>query len=141
MQLRASANLSRTLFNRETTSGNLSSERPQLSSRALWATASMRSTRSPLVQIFRVCLPQCSLKIVRSYVGLSTATSHSAERFVFIITKAGKPLVKVVPLETPEAGQVRRLGFMAGQIEVPDDFDRMGEAEIEQLFGGSSLIR
>src|SRR5258706_1521549 len=32
MQLRASANLSRTLFNRETTSGNLSSERPQLSS-------------------------------------------------------------------------------------------------------------
>src|SRR5439155_16097081 len=27
-------------------------------------------------------LAQCSLKIVRSYVGLSTATSHSAERFV-----------------------------------------------------------
>ena len=27
---------------------------------------------------------------------------------------------KVVPLETPEAGQVRRLGFMAGQIAVPD---------------------
>lgn len=59
----------------------------------------------------------------------------------FIITKTGKPLVKVVPLETPKAGQVRRLGFMAGQIEVPDDFDRMGEPEIEQLFGSSSLIR
>jgi prevent-host-death family protein len=59
----------------------------------------------------------------------------------FIITKAGKPLVKVVPLEALEAGQVRRLGFMAGQIEVPDDFDRMGEPEIEQLFGCSSLIR
>src|SRR4030088_3379837 len=49
MQLRASANLSSMAFNRETTSGNLSSERPQLSSRVLWATASMRSTRSPLV--------------------------------------------------------------------------------------------
>ena len=59
----------------------------------------------------------------------------------FIITMAGKPLVKVVPLEAPEAGQVRRLGFMAGQIEVPDDFDRMGEPEIEQPFGSSSLIR
>jgi len=53
----------------------------------------------------------------------------------FIIAKAGKPMVKVVPLETPEAGQVRRLGFMAGEIEIPDDFDRMGSAEIEQLFG------
>src|ERR1700758_2598678 len=56
----------------------------------------------------------------------------------FIIAKAGKPLVKVVPLETPEAGRVRRLGFMTGQIAVPDDFDRMGTAEIEQLFGGVS---
>jgi hypothetical protein len=44
----------------------------------------------------------------------------------------------VVPLETPEAGQVHRLGFMTGQIAVPDDFDRMGEAEIERLFGNSS---
>jgi len=43
-----------------------------------------------------------------------------------------------VPLETPEAAQVRRLGFTAGHIAVPDDFDRMGEAEIEQLFGNES---
>jgi antitoxin (DNA-binding transcriptional repressor) of toxin-antitoxin stability system len=55
-----------------------------------------------------------------------------------VIVRAGKPLVKVVPLETPEAGQVRRLGFMAGQIAVPDDFDRMGEGEIEHLFGSHS---
>jgi antitoxin (DNA-binding transcriptional repressor) of toxin-antitoxin stability system len=55
----------------------------------------------------------------------------------FIIAKAGKPLVKVVPLETPKVGQVRRLGFMAGQIAVPDDFDRMGEVEIGELFGGN----
>ena len=56
----------------------------------------------------------------------------------FIIAKAGKPLVKVVPLETPDAAQLRRLGFMAGQIALPDDFDRMGEAKIEQLFGDKS---
>ena len=30
---------------------------------------------------------------------------------------------------------MRRLGFMAGQIAVPDDFNRMWSAEIEQLFG------
>ena len=29
-----------------------------------------------------------------------------------------------------------RLGFMAGQIDVPDDFDSMGAPEIEKMFGG-----
>ena len=29
----------------------------------------------------------------------------------------------------------RRLGFMAGQIKIPDDFDRMGGPEIEKMFG------
>jgi hypothetical protein len=32
---------------------------------------------------------------------------------------------------------VRRLGFMSGQISVPDDFDRLGADEIERLFGGA----
>lgn len=53
----------------------------------------------------------------------------------FVIAKAGKPLVKVMALHAPEAGQQRRLGFMAGQIAVPEDFDRMGSTEIERLFG------
>jgi antitoxin (DNA-binding transcriptional repressor) of toxin-antitoxin stability system len=54
-----------------------------------------------------------------------------------VIAKAGKPMVKVTPLDTPLAGQVRRLGFMACQIAVPDDFDQMGSAEIARLFGGN----
>lgn len=54
----------------------------------------------------------------------------------FIIAKAGKPVVKVTALTTPIGAQVRRLGFMAGQISVPDDFDRMGKKEIERIFGG-----
>ena len=53
----------------------------------------------------------------------------------FIIAKAGKPLVKVSALGAPAEGKVKRLGFMAGQLKVPDDFDRMGQTEIEQLFG------
>ena len=31
-----------------------------------------------------------------------------------------------------------RFGFMAGQIEVPDDFDSMGGPEIETMFGGAA---
>src|SRR5260370_18352770 len=66
---------------------------------------------------------------------LSRLLDRAAKGEPFIIAKAGKPLVKVVPLETPEAGRVRRLGFMTGQIAVPQDFDRMGAPEIRQLFG------
>ena len=31
-----------------------------------------------------------------------------------------------------------RLGFMAGQIKVPDDFDSMGGPEIEEMFEGNA---
>jgi prevent-host-death family protein len=68
---------------------------------------------------------------------LSRLVEQAAKGEPFVIAKAGKPLVKVMPLDTPVAGQVRRLGFMAGQIQVSDDFDRMGSAEIERLIGGN----
>jgi len=69
---------------------------------------------------------------------LSRLLDRAAKGEPFIIAKAGKSMVKVVPLETSDAGRVRRLGFMARQIAVPDDFDRMGGPEIEQLFGAGS---
>ena len=69
---------------------------------------------------------------------LSRLVEQAAKGEPFVIAKAGKPLVKVVSLDTPVAGQVRRLGFMKGRIQVPDDFDRMGKTEIERLFGGDS---
>ena len=53
----------------------------------------------------------------------------------FIIAKAGKPMAKVVPLSTPDVKEVKRLGFMSSQMSVPDDFDQMGQGEIEHLFG------
>ncbi len=41
------------------------------------------------------------------------------------------------PTDPPVTRKPRRLGFLAGQIEVPDDFDTLGQAEIEQLFYGT----
>jgi prevent-host-death family protein len=69
---------------------------------------------------------------------LSRLVDRAAKGEPFIIAKAGKPIVKVVPLDTPEAGQIRRVGFMVGEIVVPDDFDRMSGPEIERLFDGQS---
>ena len=66
---------------------------------------------------------------------LSRLVDLAARGEPFVIAKAGKPLVRVTALDAPAAGQVRRLGFMEGQITVPDDFDRMGSAEIARLFG------
>lgn len=65
---------------------------------------------------------------------LSRLVDQAARGEPFVIAKAGKPLVKVIPLGAPEAGQIKRLGFLAGQIAVPEDFDRMGAAETEALF-------
>ena len=69
---------------------------------------------------------------------LSKLVDQAAKGEAFIIAKAGHPMVKVVPIETSEAGVPQRLGFMAGEIQVPDDFDQMGEAEISHLFDGES---
>ncbi|HME26621.1 MAG TPA: type II toxin-antitoxin system prevent-host-death family antitoxin [Acetobacteraceae bacterium] len=66
---------------------------------------------------------------------LSRLVEQAAKGESFVIAKAGRPLVKVTALDAPSSGQIRRLGFMAGQITVPDDFDRMGSAEIALLFG------
>jgi prevent-host-death family protein len=67
---------------------------------------------------------------------LSRLVDRAAKGEPFVIAKAGKPLVKVSALEAPAAMQ--RLGFLAGEIAVPDDFDRMGESEIEALFGAGA---
>ena len=66
---------------------------------------------------------------------LSRLVDRAAKGEPFIIAKAGKPLVKVVPLDAPPAREMKRLGFMPG-IEVPDDFDTMFADEIEKMFYG-----
>ena len=69
---------------------------------------------------------------------LSKLVQEASKGEAFVIAKAGKPVVKVTALTAPTGPQVRRLGFMAGQISVPDDFDRMGKKEIERIFGGGA---
>lgn len=74
------------------------------------------------------------INIHQAKTHLSKWIERAAKGEPFIIAKAGKPLVKVTALDSPEPKQLKRLGFMAGQFSVPDDFDQMGKDEIEQLF-------
>ena len=75
-----------------------------------------------------------TINIHEAKTHLSRLVDQVANGEPFIIAKAGKPIVKVVPLTAP-VGKARRLGFLEGQLSVPDDFDRLGSAEIERLFG------
>jgi prevent-host-death family protein len=67
---------------------------------------------------------------------LSKLVEEAAQGESFIIAKAGKPMVRVIALDAPVGKKIQRLDFMKGQFSVPDDFDRMFEKEIEQLFYG-----
>jgi prevent-host-death family protein len=67
---------------------------------------------------------------------LSRLIDEATKGESFIIAKAGKPMVKVTPImERPP----RRIGFMEGQFEVPDDFDTMFQKEIEDMFYGGPI--
>jgi prevent-host-death family protein len=65
---------------------------------------------------------------------LSRLVEAAAKGEPFVIAKAGKPLVKVVPIDAPAAP--KRFDFMAGEFTVPDDFDTMDQEEIEKMFYG-----
>lgn len=77
-----------------------------------------------------------TINIHEAKTHLSRLVEQAAKGESFVIAKAGKPLVRVSALETPAAEQVRRVGFLIGQIRVPDDFDRMGGEAITALFDG-----
>ena len=74
-----------------------------------------------------------TVNIHQAKTQLSKLVDRAVKGEPFVIAKAGKPLVKVVALDAPKARP--RLGCLRGHFAVPDDFNRMGEAEIAELFG------
>jgi prevent-host-death family protein len=67
-----------------------------------------------------------TINIHEAKTHLSWLIQRAVEGEPFVIAKAGKPLVKVTALGTPDEPAVRRLGFLAGEIEIPRDFDSIG---------------
>jgi prevent-host-death family protein len=82
-----------------------------------------------------------SVNIHEAKTHLSRLVQQAARGEPFIIAKAGKPLVKVVPLDAPEErAKPRRFGFMKGQFTVPDDFDTFMQDEIIAMFEEGPLF-
>jgi prevent-host-death family protein len=79
-----------------------------------------------------------TVNIHEAKTNLSRLVEEAAKGNSFIIAKAGKPMVKVLPLSTEERKGAEKLGFMAGEISMPDDFNSLGAPEIMRLFEGKS---
>ena len=77
-----------------------------------------------------------TINIQKNKPHLSWLVEQAAKGNPFVIAIAGNPLVKVIPLNISKTDQKKRVGFLAGHIIVPEDFDQMGSAEIERIFDG-----
>lgn len=76
-----------------------------------------------------------TLNIHEAKTHLSRIVERVSGGETIVIAKAGKPVAKIVPLDDKKIVE-NRLGFLSGQIAVPDDFDEIGGDEIADLFQG-----
>ncbi len=68
---------------------------------------------------------------------LSRLVEEAARGEGFVIAKAGKPMVKVVPLGPAEQDTSRRFGILRdANWTIPDDFDTFMQDEIIAMFEG-----
>lgn len=99
-----------------------------------------REAANPLTWLNQIHLSSAPVR----QVNLHEAKTHLSRLVAgqgFVICKAGKPLVQVTRLTGAEDAATpprRRLGLLAGQCSVPDDFDQIAAEEIADLFEGLS---
>jgi prevent-host-death family protein len=79
-----------------------------------------------------------TINIHEAKTHLSRLVEEAAQGNPFIIAKAGKPMVKVIPLTPEDKRTADKIGFMSGEISTPDDFDSLGANEILRLVEGGS---
>jgi prevent-host-death family protein len=76
-----------------------------------------------------------TINIHEAKTNFSRLVDRAEKGETLIISRAGKPVARLVPLEDAPKAK-RRVDFLKGQIKVPDDFDRMFEDEIAEMFYG-----
>ena len=75
-----------------------------------------------------------TVNIHEAKTNLSKLIQMAVDGQPFVIANRGNPMVVVKAYEAPAAVPKRRIGSLEGQYSVPDDFDTMGQEEIERLF-------
>lgn len=77
-----------------------------------------------------------TVNIHQAKTHLSRLVREAVNGEPFVIARAGKPLVRVTALDAKDPSKKSRLGFLDGQLEVPEDFDTMFADEIQAMFEG-----
>ena len=73
-----------------------------------------------------------TINIHEAKTHLSRLVEQAAQGNEFVIAKAGKPMVRVVPLQTPPT--TRTLGFLAGQGVITAPLKTAFAADIDAMF-------
>ena len=73
-----------------------------------------------------------TVNISAAKMHLSRLVEEAAAGEEIVIAKAGKPLARLCPLAP--APRKRVLGRLEGKLVVPDNFDRLYDDEIRELF-------
>ena len=93
------------------------------------------SCLSSLIPIMKLSPSVITVNIHESKTHLSRLVEQAAQGREFVIAKASKPMVRVIPLEAPPA--VRTLGFLACrgvvQARLKDDF----AADVDAMFSSA----
>ncbi|MFC0199087.1 type II toxin-antitoxin system Phd/YefM family antitoxin [Paracoccus rhizosphaerae] len=66
---------------------------------------------------------------------LSKLVEAAVQGEPFVIARAGKPMVKVMQIDSRPP---TRIGFLDGAYEIPEDFDRMDSGRIRSMFEGDA---
>ena len=74
------------------------------------------------------------VNIHEAKTNLSSLVEKAVHGEPFIIAKSGKPLVKVISITENDLPK-RKIGFLKGLYNVPNDFDEMCSNEILDMFG------
>lgn len=76
------------------------------------------------------------LNIYEAKTRFSQLVEEVAHGESYLIAKSGKPVARLVPLSAPGGGNRFRLGCMAGEITVAEDFDAPLPDDLLDLFEG-----
>jgi len=108
-------------------------------SNAHWTVADAKARLSEVIEAARRDGPQTITKNGRSTAVLVSVeewerkTKRSGSLAAFLLASPLRGANVEIERPQDESGEMRRTGFLVGQIAVPDDFDAMGRADIEKL--------
>ncbi|MGX7005558.1 type II toxin-antitoxin system Phd/YefM family antitoxin [Caballeronia sp. KNU42] len=83
-------------------------------------------------------MPTITVNMHEAKTNLSRLVEKAVQGESVVIAKAGKPMVRIIAVDTPAPAKKKRIGFLAGQVTVPDAqvFNELGKDEIAAMFGG-----